>query len=126
MQQKDLERIAEIVVVELVVADPVRAHRRVRGDQEIKARAKRPPVRERCWKSTGGNVEFCHIGHPHRPAGRVRSQIEQLDDFLRVQERRFVQASLEHNGGSREKTAAMLGVSLATLYRKLAEVEETV
>jgi DNA-binding NtrC family response regulator len=42
-----------------------------------------------------------------------------LDDFIREQERRFIQASLEHNGGSREKTAAMLGVSLATLYRKI-------
>lgn len=42
-----------------------------------------------------------------------------LDDFLRAQERRFIEASLEHNGGSREKTAAMLGVSLATLYRKM-------
>lgn len=44
---------------------------------------------------------------------------DKLDDFLRVQERRFVQASLQHNGGSREKTAAMLGISLATLYRKM-------
>lgn len=42
-----------------------------------------------------------------------------LDDFIRTQERRFIEASLEHNGGSREKTAAMLGVSLATLYRKM-------
>ncbi len=42
-----------------------------------------------------------------------------LDDFLREQERRFIEVSLEHNGGSREKTAAMLGVSLATLYRKM-------
>ncbi len=42
-----------------------------------------------------------------------------LDVFIRAQEQRFVQASLDHNGGSREKTAAMLGVSLATLYRKI-------
>ena len=42
-----------------------------------------------------------------------------LDAFIRAQEQRFVQASLEHFGGSREKTAAMLGVSLATLYRKI-------
>lgn len=42
-----------------------------------------------------------------------------LDDFIRAQEQRFVQASLEKNAGSREKTAAMLGVSLATLYRKM-------
>ncbi len=42
-----------------------------------------------------------------------------LDEFIRAQEHRFIQASLEHNAGSREKTAAMLGISLATLYRKM-------
>lgn len=45
-----------------------------------------------------------------------------LDDFIRTQERRFVQASLDHNGGSREKTATMLGISLATLYRKMGPI----
>ena len=42
-----------------------------------------------------------------------------LEAFIRALEQRFVQASLVHNDGSREKTAAMLGVSLATLYRKI-------
>lgn len=42
-----------------------------------------------------------------------------LQPFIREQERRFVQATLASNGGSRDKTAAMLGVSIATLYRKL-------
>jgi DNA-binding NtrC family response regulator len=42
-----------------------------------------------------------------------------LDDFIRGQERIFIQETLKYNNGSREKTASMLGVSIATLYRKM-------
>jgi DNA-binding NtrC family response regulator len=42
-----------------------------------------------------------------------------LDEFIKGQERLFIQESLKYNNGSREKTAAMLGVSIATLYRKM-------
>lgn len=42
-----------------------------------------------------------------------------LDDFIRGQERVFIQETLKFNNGSREKTASMLGVSIATLYRKM-------
>jgi DNA-binding NtrC family response regulator len=42
-----------------------------------------------------------------------------LDEFVRGLERQFIQETLKYNSGSREKTASMLGVSIATLYRKL-------
>ncbi len=42
-----------------------------------------------------------------------------LDDFIRKQERLFIRETLKFNEGSREKTASMLGVSIATLYRKM-------
>lgn len=42
-----------------------------------------------------------------------------LDDFIKAQERVFIQETLKYNSGSREKTASMLGVSIATLYRKM-------
>ncbi len=42
-----------------------------------------------------------------------------LDDFIKAQERAFIQETLKYNSGSREKTASMLGVSIATLYRKM-------
>jgi DNA-binding NtrC family response regulator len=42
-----------------------------------------------------------------------------LDDFIRAQERVFINETLKYNNGSREKTASMLGVSIATLYRKM-------
>jgi len=42
-----------------------------------------------------------------------------LDDFIKAQERVFIQETLKYNNGSREKTASMLGVSIATLYRNM-------
>ena len=42
-----------------------------------------------------------------------------LSDFIKKQERMFIRETLKYNEGSREKTASMLGVSIATLYRKM-------
>ena len=42
-----------------------------------------------------------------------------LSDFIKKQERLFIRETLKYNEGSREKTASMLGVSIATLYRKM-------
>src|SRR3981081_2031140 len=42
-----------------------------------------------------------------------------LDDFIQQQERGYIDATLAHTGGSREKAASMLGISMATLYRKV-------
>jgi DNA-binding NtrC family response regulator len=42
-----------------------------------------------------------------------------LDSFVRAQEKIFINETLKYNNGSREKTASMLGISIATLYRKM-------
>jgi DNA-binding NtrC family response regulator len=42
-----------------------------------------------------------------------------LDEFIQQQERSYIEATLERCGGSREKAANMLGISMATLYRKV-------
>jgi DNA-binding NtrC family response regulator len=44
---------------------------------------------------------------------------QQLDHFVRNQEKKCIEKTLKFNQGSREKTASMLGISIATLYRKL-------
>ena len=44
---------------------------------------------------------------------------QHLGDFVRNQERKYIEMTLKFNQGSREKTASMLGISIATLYRKL-------
>jgi transcriptional regulator with PAS, ATPase and Fis domain len=42
-----------------------------------------------------------------------------LDEFIQQQERAYIEATLNHSEGSREKAASMLGISMATLYRKV-------
>jgi len=42
-----------------------------------------------------------------------------LDSFIQQQERGYIEATLAHCSGSREKAANMLGISMATLYRKV-------
>lgn len=42
-----------------------------------------------------------------------------LSDYITKQEQMFIRETLKFNEGSREKTASMLGVSIATLYRKM-------
>ena len=42
-----------------------------------------------------------------------------LDEFVQQQERNYIEATLAHCAGSREKAASMLGISMATLYRKV-------
>jgi DNA-binding NtrC family response regulator len=58
-------------------------------------------------------------GHPLSESSGAMPIGKKLDDFIRDQERRFIEESIKHNGGNREKAAKMLGISMATLYRKL-------
>ncbi len=57
------------------------------------------------------------------PGSGVISTDLPLKDFLREQELAYLNRVLAQNGGDKEKTAIHLGVSLATLYRKLSEAE---
>jgi len=52
----------------------------------------------------------------------VRHQLpigSKLSEYIKKQEKMFIRETLKYNEGSREKTASMLGVSIATLYRKM-------
>ncbi|HEY0790015.1 MAG TPA: sigma-54 dependent transcriptional regulator [Chthoniobacterales bacterium] len=58
--------------------------------------------------------------HGFEPQRELEWQVGQrLDEFVRNHERKYIELTLRFNQGSREKTASMLGVSIATLYRKL-------
>jgi len=47
--------------------------------------------------------------------------LEPLRDFLREQELNYLNRTLTYTGGNKEKAAELLDISLATLYRKLAD-----
>jgi len=53
----------------------------------------------------------------------VGQPLGSLKDFLRDQELTYVNRALAQTGGDKEKAAELLNVSVATLYRKLAEDE---
>jgi two-component system, NtrC family, response regulator AtoC len=62
------------------------------------------------------------VGNASAPAQAAFSQpIGSLKDYLRDQELTYVNRALAQTAGDKEKAAEMLGVSVATLYRKLAE-----
>ncbi len=51
------------------------------------------------------------------PAGPPRG----LNDFLQEQETNYIRSVLDRTGGDKKEAARLLGISIATLYRKLGE-----
>jgi DNA-binding NtrC family response regulator len=62
---------------------------------------------------------------PTQMSGTMSNPVGMLRDYLREQELTYVNRALAQTGGDKEKAASLLGVSVATLYRKLAEEEVT-
>jgi hypothetical protein len=61
MQKQDLERVAEIVVVELVVTDSVKPHRCGRRHHEVERRPHWPGIGKRRRQSAGRDRLGAHV-----------------------------------------------------------------
>jgi DNA-binding NtrC family response regulator len=61
-----------------------------------------------------------------RSISSINDPVGSLKNFMRDQEASYLHRALAQTSGDKEKAAELLGISLATLYRKLAEVEEAV
>jgi DNA-binding NtrC family response regulator len=62
------------------------------------------------------------IRHATAPAAEHSGTMpvgQTLDAYITDQEKRYIDETIKFNGGSREKAAKMLKISMATLYRKL-------
>jgi DNA-binding NtrC family response regulator len=68
---------------------------------------------------TAAGINVGSAGAPPQPS--FAQPVGPLRDFMREQELGYVNRALAQTGGDKEKAAEMLGVSVATLYRKLAE-----
>jgi len=60
----------------------------------------------------------------HRPEAAEAASVLPLKSFLHEQEKVHLNRALQQCGGDKEKAALLLGVSLATLYRKLSGEEK--
>jgi DNA-binding NtrC family response regulator len=56
-----------------------------------------------------------------KPATDSAAPLTNLKEFMRGQELAYINRALEQSGGDKERAAYTLGISLATLYRRLAE-----
>ncbi|HEY2102002.1 MAG TPA: sigma-54 dependent transcriptional regulator [Chthoniobacterales bacterium] len=65
------------------------------------------------------NIVAAAMGEKEEQARAAMPVGETLDNFIQQQERSYIEATLAHCGGSREKAASTLGISMATLYRKV-------
>jgi DNA-binding NtrC family response regulator len=63
-------------------------------------------------------------GESSPTVGAVATPLGPLKNFLRDQEVAYLNRALAYTGGDKEKAASLLGISLATLYRKLSEDAE--
>jgi DNA-binding NtrC family response regulator len=82
------------------------------SDEEL---VENPPV----VAATGAGPVIGAINTPPQPS--FAQPVGPLRNFLREQELGYVNRALAQTNGDKEKAAEILGVSVATLYRKLAE-----
>lgn len=66
-QQQHLDRIAKVIMIELVIADPVQPHRRLRRHHEIQRRPQRAAVSERRRQSARRDLLLRSIGFRTKP-----------------------------------------------------------
>ena len=71
--------------------------------------------------ATGAPQAKAAAGSQVQPAQSSAQSLGSLKDFMREQEASYVNRALAQAGGDKEKAAELLGVSVATLYRKLSE-----
>ena len=70
-----------------------------------------------------GKPEAAAASTPSAAASTLNLPVGALKDFVHEQEAAYINRALAQCGGDKDKAAEMLGISLATLYRKLSEVE---
>jgi DNA-binding NtrC family response regulator len=75
------------------------------------------------FHAPGSPADAANKAAPRAPSAHAA---ESLKDFLREQELAYLNRTLSQTGGDKEKAASLLGISLATLYRKLGGDETTV
>jgi hypothetical protein len=82
-QHQNFDRIAKIIMIQLIVADPVKPYWLFRRQHEVKRRSSRPSVCKRRLHASSRDFMLAHEGDPDITAGRVRREIKEFAHILK-------------------------------------------
>ena len=81
VQRQHLERLAEIAVIQLVVANPVKPHRALRRHEKVQSTADGAAVTKRAAEPAGGDSFAAAVGLGHETARLMRLEMQEIDDL---------------------------------------------
>jgi hypothetical protein len=77
VQHKNFNRITQVTVIKLIVANAMESHGRIRRDHEIERRARWPAIKKWCWEPAGRNALVADKCDAHETARGVGLKLEQ-------------------------------------------------
>jgi hypothetical protein len=77
VQHKNFNRITQVTVIKLIVANAMQVHRRIWGDHEIQCGARWPAIEKWCWEPAGRYSLVADKCDAHEAARGVRLEFEQ-------------------------------------------------
>jgi hypothetical protein len=82
VQHKNFNRITQVTVIELIVANAMESHRRIRRHHEIECRPSWPAIKKWCWEPAGRNSLVADKCDAHETARGVRLELEERANLL--------------------------------------------
>src|SRR5262245_44514916 len=82
-QHQHFDRIAKIIMIELIVADAVELHRLLGRHHKVKRRSSRPSVRKRGLHTASSNLMLADEGDADIAACRVWREVKELAHILK-------------------------------------------
>jgi hypothetical protein len=82
VQQENFNRVAEVIMIKLVVADAMQPHGCFRGYHEIERRPGWPSVGERWRQPVRRNSSLAHKSHAHKSARSMRLELQEGANLL--------------------------------------------
>jgi len=82
VQQQNLNRITEVIMIKLIVANAMEPDGCAGRYHEIERRTGWPPVDEWWWQPAGCNALFTYESHAHEPASGMWLQLQQAAKLI--------------------------------------------
>jgi hypothetical protein len=82
VQHQNLNRITQVTVIKLIVANAMQTYRRIGGDHEIQCRACWPAIKKWCWEPAGRNSMVADKRDAYETARGVRLELQEQANLV--------------------------------------------